>query len=288
MGNFGGTKHNLIRDDVHLQITVRGYKEELRQRILASLDRIAKGIALAGGVPADHAPIVKVSDTEVPDSTYNDPVLTTRVAAAIGRALGPENVKQLKREMGCEDFGLFGLSGHDIPTMMFRIGAIDVERMERARSTGVPLPSVHSSLFWPVPGPTIRTGVIAMSAAVLDLMSRAAQSPAAAGNWGPAPPCLGRHIWPGPGWCWRGDAGGPRGLPGGSRTRLLAASLGGFVHEGGGGPAAHGARTLAPGERPLRASCPARRAAAPGVRWRSGRNRRYRAAPECEHERGPG
>jgi hippurate hydrolase len=168
----GGTKSNLIPDEVHLQLTVRAYKEDVRQHILASLERIAKGIAVAGGVPADRPPIVKVSDTEVTGSTYNDPALTQRAVAAIGRVLGATKVLQLGPVMASEDFGLFGLTGRQIPTMMFRVGAIDAERMARAQSTGVPLPPVHSSLFWPAPGPTIRTGVIAMSAAVLDLLSQ--------------------------------------------------------------------------------------------------------------------
>jgi amidohydrolase len=166
----GGSKHNIIPDEVHLQISVRAYKEEVRQRILASLDRIARGIALAGGVPEDRSPIVKVSDTEVTPATYNDPALTGRVAAAMKTALGAENVVELEPVMGSEDFGQLGLENHQIPTMMFRVGAIDAERIAKSKQTGVPLPSLHSALFWPVPDTTIRTGVRAMTAAVLELM----------------------------------------------------------------------------------------------------------------------
>jgi amidohydrolase len=168
----GGTKHNLIPDEVHLQLSVRAYKEEVRQRILASLDRIAKGIAVAGGVPEDRAPIVKVSDTEVTAATYNDPALTARVVGAMKTSLGADNLVQLEPVMGSEDFGQFGLEDHKIPTFMFRVGAIDAERIAKSRETGVPLPSLHSSLFWPVPEPTIRTGVKAMTVAVLELMKK--------------------------------------------------------------------------------------------------------------------
>jgi amidohydrolase len=168
----GGTKHNLIPDEVHLQLSVRAYKEEVRQHILASLDRIAKGIALAGGVPEDRAPIVKVSDTEVTAATYNDPALTARVVGAMKSALGADNLVQLEPVMGSEDFGQFGLEDHKIPTFMFRVGAIDAERIAKSKKTGVPLPSLHSSVFWPVPEPTIRTGVKAMTVAVLELMNR--------------------------------------------------------------------------------------------------------------------
>jgi len=168
----GGTKGNIIPDDVHLQLTVRSYKEEVRQHILASLDRIAKGVALAGGVPEDRAPIVKASETEATPATYNDPALTAREAAALRKGLGSENVIEDKPVMGSEDFGLFGLEGHQIPTLMLRVGAIDADRIANSQKTGVPLPSLHSALFWPVPEPTIRTGVKAMTLAVLELMKK--------------------------------------------------------------------------------------------------------------------
>jgi len=168
----GGTKYNIIPDDVHLQLTIRTYKEEVRQHILASLDRIAKGIALAGGVPEDRAPLVKASETEVTPAMYNDPTLTEHEVAALKRGLGAENVVEKPAVMGSEDFGQFGLEGHKIPTFMFMVGAIDTDRIAASQKTGVPLPSLHSALFWPVPEPTIRTGVRAMSVAVLELMKK--------------------------------------------------------------------------------------------------------------------
>ena len=168
----GGTKYNIIPDDVHLQLTIRTYKEEVRQHILASLDRIAKGIALAGGVPEDRAPIVKVSETEVTPAMYNDPALTEREVAALKRGLGAGSVEEKPPVMGSEDFGQFGLEGHKIPTFMFTVGAIDADRIVKSQQTGVPLPSLHSALFWPVPDTTIRTGVKAMTLAVLELMKK--------------------------------------------------------------------------------------------------------------------
>jgi amidohydrolase len=168
----GGTKGNIIPDEVHLQLTVRTYKGEVRQHILASLERIAKGVALAGGVPEDRAPIVKSSETEATPATYNDLALTAREAAALRKGLGPENVLEGAPVMGSEDFGLFGLEGHQIPTLMLRVGAIDADRIANSQKTGVPLPSLHSALFWPVPEPTIRTGVKAMTLAVMELMKK--------------------------------------------------------------------------------------------------------------------
>ncbi len=85
----GGTRYNIIPDEVNLQLTVRAYKEEVRQKLLAAIERVTKGIAGAAGIPAELAPIIKVSETEVTTATYNDPVLTERLAAVFAKALGP-------------------------------------------------------------------------------------------------------------------------------------------------------------------------------------------------------
>ncbi len=166
----GGTKYNIIPDEVKLQLTIRTYKPEVRQHILDSLRRIADGVASMGGVPKDRAPLVVVNESEAAPPVYNDPALTERVAATLRRALGAANVIPLERVMGSEDFGAYGLEGHQIPTVFFRLGAIDAGRIAQSRASGEPLPSLHSSLFMPDPEPTIRTGVTAMTSVVLDLM----------------------------------------------------------------------------------------------------------------------
>ena len=164
----GGTKSNVIPDEVRLQLTVRAFKEEVRQRILTSLERIANAVALAGAVPENRAPIVRV--TSANPAMYNDPALVARELAALQRVLGAENVVERSPLMASDDFVHFGLEEPGIPIMSFTVGAIDADRMANSRNTGVPLPPVHSSLFWPIPEPTIRTGMKAMTAAVLDLM----------------------------------------------------------------------------------------------------------------------
>jgi hippurate hydrolase len=167
----GGTKYNIIPDEVNLQLTVRTYKPEVRQRVLAAIERIAKGIALAAGIPEDRAPIVKVSESEVTIATYNDPKLTERLAAVFQSALGEANVVQVSQLMASEDFGYLSLD-HKIPSVIFWLGAGDPEKVKQSKATGVPLPSLHSPLFAPVPEPTLRTGMKAMTAAVLDLMKK--------------------------------------------------------------------------------------------------------------------
>ncbi len=168
----GGTKYNVIPDEVKLQLTIRTYKPEVRRHILDSLARIAKGIAEENGVSDDRAPTVAVNETEWAAPVYNDPALTERVVAALKSALGPANVIPLERVMGGEDFGAYGLEDHRIPTVFFRLGAIDAQRIAASKASGVPLPSLHSSSFWPTPEATIRTGVIAMTSVVLDLMKK--------------------------------------------------------------------------------------------------------------------
>ncbi len=167
----GGAKRNIIPDEVVLQITVRTYKEEVRQRVVASIERIAKGVALAAGVPEDRAPIIKVIESESVPALYNDPKLTDRVTGAISKAIGSENVLQVAPIMASEDFGYFSLD-KQIPSAYFWLGAIEPSRVEASRKSGKPLPSLHSSLFQPQPEPTLRNGVRAMTAAVLDLMKK--------------------------------------------------------------------------------------------------------------------
>ncbi len=124
---------------------------------------------MAAGIPEDRAPIIKASDTEITGSTYNDPQLAERLAAAFRRTLGEENVTQLAPIMASEDFGYLSLDRR-IPSMIFWLGAVDPAKVKQSKETGIPLPSLHSPLFAPVPEPTLRTGVKAMTAAVLELM----------------------------------------------------------------------------------------------------------------------
>ncbi|HJY28644.1 MAG TPA: amidohydrolase [Pyrinomonadaceae bacterium] len=165
----GGTRYNIIPDEVNLQLTVRTYKEEVRKRILASIERIVKGVTTTAGIPDDRAPVVKVA--EGTGSTYNDPQLIERLVVTFKQALGEDNVVQMPPMMASEDFGYFSMD-HAIPTTIFWLGASDPAKVKASRETGVALPGLHSALFAPVPEPTLRTGVKAMTSAVLDLMKK--------------------------------------------------------------------------------------------------------------------
>ncbi len=165
----GGTKRNIIGEDVTMGLTLRTYSDKVRDQIIAAVKRTAEGIAIGYGVPPDRMPIVNVSQAEITPVTYNDPALAERLRKIGVAALGAEHVEQAESVMGSEDVGLFTLDGK-IPGVMFRLGASDPGKLAHAKEIGVPLPGVHSPLFAPVYAPTISTGVTAMTAIALDLL----------------------------------------------------------------------------------------------------------------------
>ena len=172
VGSFhAGTKHNIIPDDAHLQLTVRTMTPAQRENTLAAIRRATNGIAAAAGIPAERAPIIEISKDRVP-ATINDAALTRRVAAAMEKALGKKNVVPGLPIMASEDFSLYALREPRPPISMFWLGAVDPEKIKEAQEKGTRLPGLHSSEFAPLPEPAIRTGVKAMTAAVLDLMKK--------------------------------------------------------------------------------------------------------------------
>jgi hippurate hydrolase len=168
----GGTKHNIIPDEVKMQITVRTYKSEVREHVLAAIERIAKGIAAAGGMPPERAPIVSISKDQFCPATYNNPELTKRLVAVWKKSLGDENVEIVDPVMGGEDFSEYSLPDHSIPAVNFHFGAVDPAKIAEFKQAGKELPTLHSSKFAPVPEPTIRLGIVGMTAAVLELMKK--------------------------------------------------------------------------------------------------------------------
>ena len=168
----GGTKRNIIPYEVKMEITARAYSDKARKIFIDGIRRTADGVALAAGVPAERAPIVTVLEEESTPVMYNDPALTARVKKALVAALGATNVSDEKPIMGSEDFGVFGLEDHKIPTVMFWLGAMDPVKFAAAEKAGKSLPGAHTSRFEPLPEPTLRTGVTAMTAAAIALLQR--------------------------------------------------------------------------------------------------------------------
>jgi hippurate hydrolase len=163
----GGTKNNIIPDEVTMGLTLRAYSPAVRDAIIADVRRTAEGLARAYGVPTDRMPTVTLGEST--PATINDAALAERLRAAASAALGKDRVLEARAVMGSEDVGLFSLEGK-IPAAMYWLGAADPAKLEESRKTGVPLPSLHSSLFAPVYASAIPTGVTAMTAMALDLL----------------------------------------------------------------------------------------------------------------------
>jgi len=163
----GGSKHNVIPNEVKLQLTVRSTKDAVRKHLLDGIKRIANAAAAAAGAPA---PEVKVDPEEFTPALLNDPALTRKTVTLFKEALGPDKVTARPPVLGGEDFSRYGREG--IPIFLYFLGTIAPERVAEAARTGKPLPSLHSDQFHPVPQPTIQTGVRTMSLAVLNLMGK--------------------------------------------------------------------------------------------------------------------
>jgi hippurate hydrolase len=131
--------------------------------------RTARGVAIAAGVPEDRMPVVTVLEDESTPATINDVALSARLQKVFVEKLGAANVIETKPIMASEDFGMFGVGGKN-PYAIFWLGAYDPAKVAESRKNGTALPSLHSPLFAPLPEPTLRTGVTAMSDAVLELL----------------------------------------------------------------------------------------------------------------------
>jgi len=166
----GGTKRNIIPDEVKMELTVRTFTDKSLKIVLDGIRRTAQGVALSAGVPDDRAPIVTIVKDEITPVNYNDPALTARVKSTLVKTLGAQNVIDGTSHMGSEDFGVFGLDGHKIPTFMFWLGAMDPAKFAAAEAAGKMLPGPHTSRFEPVPGPTLRTGIVSMVSVAISLL----------------------------------------------------------------------------------------------------------------------
>lgn len=165
----GGLKRNIISEEVTMGLTLRTYSDAVRDQIIAAVRKTAEGVAVSYGMPADRMPTVTVSKTEIAPATINNPAFAERLQRSAAAALGSEHVKTTVAVMGSEDVGLFSLDGK-IPAAMFWLGAADRAKLEASAQSGKSLPGPHSPLFAPVYEPTLRTGVVALTAMALDIL----------------------------------------------------------------------------------------------------------------------
>jgi amidohydrolase len=164
----GGTKHNIIPNEVKLQLTVRTTKDQTRKQVLEGIERMAKAVALGAGAPE---PILNIRPGAFTPAVVNDDRMTEATVDVFKKVLGPERIHRRPPLMGGEDFALYGRQG--IPSFLYFLGTQPPERVAEAeREYDRPLTSLHSDRFSPVVEPTIKTGVLTMSLAVLNLVGK--------------------------------------------------------------------------------------------------------------------
>jgi hippurate hydrolase len=167
----GGTKRNIISEEVKLELTLRSFDEKVTEQLIAAIRRIAAGTAQAAGVPPDRLPVVTVTP-ESAAVTVNNPELVRRLSGTFKSWLGEDRVEPRPPTTGAEDFSEFGRTAHRVPIFIWAVGAADPAKFAEAESAGVSLASNHSPTALFVPNPTIQACVTSMSAAVLDLLGK--------------------------------------------------------------------------------------------------------------------
>lgn len=172
VGSFqAGAKHNIIPDEARLQLTVRSYSDETRKQLLDGIARIARGEAIAAGMPEDKMPRVSVQDPYTP-ATYNTPAMTDKVAAGLKARFG-DRVMETPSVMGGEDFSRFYRADKaNVQSLIFWIGGVPKEQWDKAQKGEVQLPSLHSPFWAPDAPVVIATATEAMTSATLGLMPK--------------------------------------------------------------------------------------------------------------------
>jgi len=162
----GGTKNNIIPDEVLMQLTVRSYQDDVRKHLLAAIERIADAEAAAAGAP--KKPLVQIE--EGVGAVFNDPQTTNRIADRLKQVMGDSNVVLGRPIMASDDFAEYRYAG--VPSVMLELGAVNPEKYAAAKKSGEPLPGPHSPYFAPDREPSLKTGIEVEMAAILELMSK--------------------------------------------------------------------------------------------------------------------
>ncbi len=165
----GGTKRNIIPDEVKLELTTRSFTDKSRQVIIDGLKQMAAGLTLSANLPPDKAATVTVLENQSTPVMYNDPDQMKSVSATLIKTFGADRVIEQQKVMGSEDVGVFGLD-RKIPVSFFWLGAMDPAKFAAAKAEGKSLPGPHTSRFEPLPQPTLDTGVQAMTAVATSLL----------------------------------------------------------------------------------------------------------------------
>ena len=165
----GGLKHNIISEEVRLQLTLRSYSDEVREKTIDEIKKIVKGLGIAAGLPESKMPKVMLKDEYTP-ALYNDPEFSRKVLSFISEEIGDENVSEISAVMGGEDFARYGRQDPKIPSLLFWLGGTSKEDWKKYQNKEIEMVSIHSPFFAPDPKPTITTGIKAMTASALGLL----------------------------------------------------------------------------------------------------------------------
>ena len=166
----GGTKHNIIPEEVDMKLTLRFFSDEVYKQIINSLTRICNGQAAAAGVPADRMPVITLGREFTPP-VINDPGLVTMATASMGSILGAESVARVDPATVAEDFGKYGRTEENVKIALFWLGGVNQVKYDESISAGTMIPALHSSNFLPDFTPTYTTGVAAMARVMIDLFN---------------------------------------------------------------------------------------------------------------------
>ena len=167
----GGTKHNIIPDEVNLQLTVRTYKDEVRKLIHKRIKEICNGIASSMGLDESRWPQVILPEQYTP-ANYNDENLVDIMVNVSESLIGQENVISSEPQMVGEDFARYGSTKEDIPTVMYWLGTVPQERMEKYNAGNYALPALHSPFYYPDIENSIRTGVLVSTESLIELFNK--------------------------------------------------------------------------------------------------------------------
>ena len=167
----GGTKHNIIPDEVNLQLTVRTYKDEVRKLIHKRIKEICNGIASSMGLDESRWPQVILPEQYTP-ANYNDENLVDIMVNVSESLIGQENVISSEPQMVGEDFARYGSTKEDIPTVMYWLGTVPQERMEKYNAGNYALPALHSPYYYPDIENSIRTGVLVSTESLIELFNK--------------------------------------------------------------------------------------------------------------------
>ena len=173
VGSFqAGAKHNIIPDEAKLQLTVRSYTPEVRKLLLDGIRRIARGEAIAAGMPEDRMPVVTIREAEYTPSTFNTEKLSNRALELFAENFGKDRVVKTPAVMGGEDFSRYWLADKSVESLIFWVGGTPRDKWAAAAGDASKLPSLHSPFWAPDAEAVISTATEAMTLAALDVLKK--------------------------------------------------------------------------------------------------------------------